>query len=270
MRSRAHLGSHPIHPMLVGFPIALWISAFILDCVGVATADARYWQAGFFVVIGGCIGAAAAAVPGVIDLFSVVPERSSAKRRGLLHGGLNSLILLLFVAMAAYRGSAEAQPTALALLLEGIGVAGLAVSGWLGATLVFRNQIGVDHRYAGGGKWKSRVIDSWDRPVCNVAELADGQMMSAEIAGHSIVVGRSSDGVFAFDNHCTHRGGPLADGALVGCTVQCPWHGSQFDIKSGRVVAPPAQSKVATYLVQVRGGEVYVHQPGKDHEQKVA
>src|SRR5207253_6685982 len=50
----------------------------------------------------------------------------------------------------------------------------------------------------------------------------------------SDLVGRCSQGLFAFSDSCTHKGGPLSDGALVGCTVQCPWHGSQFDVSSGR------------------------------------
>jgi nitrite reductase/ring-hydroxylating ferredoxin subunit len=64
--------------------------------------------------------------------------------------------------------------------------------------------------------------------------------------------------MFAFSDHCTHKGGPLSDGALVGCTVQCPWHGSQFDVRTGRVVAGPAASKIDTYKVEIRSGEVYV------------
>src|SRR5205085_3004975 len=97
-------------------------------------------------------------------------------------------------------------------------------------TLSYRNQIGVDRRYANAGQLKERSITGFDKPVCNSAELGEGQMMLARIAGDRIVVGRCPTGVIAFEDHCTHRGGPLSDGALVGCTVQCPWHGSQFDV----------------------------------------
>jgi nitrite reductase/ring-hydroxylating ferredoxin subunit len=123
---------------------------------------------------------------------------------------------------------------------------------------VYRNQIGVDHRYAGAGTFKSRTLENWGRPVCNQSELADGQMLLAQVGKDRVVVGRCSEGLFALSDHCTHRGGPLSDGALVGCTVQCPWHGSQFDIRTGRVVAGPAQEKIETRAIEVRGGEVYV------------
>jgi len=72
------------------------------------------------------------------------------------------------------------------------------------------------------------------------------------------VIGRCPEGMVAFSDHCTHKGGSLADGALVGCTVQCPWHGSQFDTHSGRVVAGPAKTKIDIYETETRAGEVYV------------
>jgi len=74
-------------------------------------------------------------------------------------------------------------------------------------------------------------------------------------------VGPGADGLFAFSYHCTHRGGPLSGGALVGCTVQGPWHGSQFDVRTGRVVAGPAQEKIKVYSIKIFDGEVYVQPP---------
>ena len=258
MRSRAQIASHPLHPMLVAFPVALFIISFIFDLLSLATSSASLAAAGWYCVIAGLIGGAAAAVPGVIDLFGAVPPSSSGRSRGYLHGGLNVLAMALFIAVAAYRGSGSATPDGISLALSGIGVVVLGISGWLGGTLVYRNQIGVDHRYAGAGKWRRRRLESWQRPACNQSELSEGQMMLIEVDGQRVVIGRCAQGIAAFSDHCTHKGGSLADGALVGCTVQCPWHGSQFDVHSGRVVAGPAQRKIETYQIDVRGGEVYV------------
>src|SRR5438477_1841590 len=108
MRSLVRLKSHPIHPMLVSFPIGLWVASLIFDFVGVRAGNALLWAAGYYAIIGGCIGAALAAVPGVIDLFFVVPPRSSGRNRGYLHGGLNVLALLLFITIAARRGDGNA------------------------------------------------------------------------------------------------------------------------------------------------------------------
>jgi uncharacterized membrane protein/nitrite reductase/ring-hydroxylating ferredoxin subunit len=258
MRSKASLSSHPIHPMLVAFPIALWVMALIFDLIAVAQGNAELWGAGFYCVIAGCVAAVLAAFPGAIDWLTVVPPESSAKRRGLLHGSLNSVALLLFIYIAYRLGSPSSRPDGLTLVLMVIGVVLLGISGWLGGTLVYRNQIGVDHRYANAGKLKERSLSGWDRPVCNQSELADGQMLLANVGQQRVVIGRCSEGLFAFSDHCTHRGGPLSDGALVDCTVQCPWHGSQFDIRSGRVVAGPAEEKIDVHQVEIRAGEVFV------------
>lgn len=266
MRSKAAISSHPIHPMLVSFPIALWVMAFIFDLIGISRMNAGLWAAGFYCVIAGCVGAALAAIPGAIDLFTVVPRQSSAKRRGLLHGSLNVIILLLFIYVANRRGSPAVQPDGVTLLVMGTGILLLGISGWLGGTLVYRNQIGVDRRYAGGGQMKQRTLSGWERPVCNQSELSDGQMLVVNVGAQRVVVGRCSAGLFAFSDRCTHRGASLSDGALVDCTVQCPWHGSQFDIKSGRVVAGPASAKIEVHEVEVRGGEVYVKPRGPKEE----
>jgi hypothetical protein len=61
------------------------------------------------------------------------------------------------------------------LLLSAIGALVVGVSGWLGGTLVYRNQIGVDHRYASAGKWHERTIENWERPVCGEHELGYGR-----------------------------------------------------------------------------------------------
>jgi len=213
-------------------------------------------------VIADCVGTALTAVPGFLDWLTVVPPNSSAKQRGLVHGTLNTLNLVLFIYIAYRLGSPDARPDGFTVFLMALGVVVLGTAVWLGGTLVYRNQIGVDHRYANAGKFKSRILPDWSKPVCHQSELGDGQMLLAIVGRERVAVGRCPEGYFAFSDRCTHMGGPLSDGALVGCAVQCPWHGSQFDIRTGRVVAGPAQSKIVTYTVEVRSGEVYV-QPAR-------
>ncbi|HUR36935.1 MAG TPA: DUF2231 domain-containing protein [Terriglobales bacterium] len=258
MRARAHIKSHPLHPILVTFPIALWTAALVADIAGVILNHGLLWAAGFFAIVGGCLGAAMAAIAGTLDYISVVPPESSAKKRGAIHGLLNSAVLMAFVVIVFKRGDAYTQPTSAQLGFEGLAVGVMMASGWLGGTLVYRNQIGVDHRYANAGKWKERELSGWDKPVCNQAELSEGQAMLAKINDERVVVARCAEGIVAFSDHCTHKGGPLSDGAIVGCAVQCPWHGSQFDLRTGRVIAGPAQEKIKVYAIDVRGSEVFV------------
>jgi nitrite reductase/ring-hydroxylating ferredoxin subunit/uncharacterized membrane protein len=258
MRSTARISSHPIHPMLVALPIGLWIGSWIFDVIGALSSNSYLFAASFYCAVAGIIGAVCAAIAGAIDWLTVVPPNSSAKRRGAIHGSLNVLILLAFLVIAFRRGSAANPANGIELTISTIAIAALGISGWLGGTLAYRNQIGVDRRYAGAGQLKERTIDSWERPVCNQSELGDGQVMLAKIQNERVAVARCSDGMVAFSDHCTHKGGPLSDGALVGCTIQCPWHGSQFDVRSGRVVAGPAGEKIKTYDIEIRAGEVYV------------
>ncbi len=258
MRSRAKISSHPLHPMLVVLPLGLWIGSWVFDIIAISSHDAMLGAASFYCAIAGIVGAACAAIAGTIDYFAVVPPQSSAKKRGAVHGILNVCVLLAFLVIAIRRGHAASPPTGLELTIGTLAIAALAVSGWLGGTLSYRNQIGVDRRYANAGQLKERTLDGWDRPVCNQSELGDGQVLLAKIQNERIVVARCSEGMVAFSDHCTHRGGPLSDGALVGCTIQCPWHGSQFDVRSGRVVAGPAKDKITTYPIEIRAGEVYI------------
>ena len=269
MRSRAQINSHPIHPMLVVLPLGLFIGSWILDLIGKATNNERLWAASFYCAIVGLVGGFCAAIPGMIDWFTVVPPRSSAKNRGLIHAGLNALVLIAFLAVTVHRSSAIAEPGGFELILMTLAISVLGISGWLGGTLSYRNQIGVDHRYANAGHWRERQIESWDRPACHQSELSEGQMMLVHVNNERVVVGRCAEGIVAFSDHCTHKGGTLADGVLIGCTVQCPWHGSQFDTHTGRVIAGPAKNKIAVYETDIRAGEVYIR-PQRKEQPKAA
>jgi nitrite reductase/ring-hydroxylating ferredoxin subunit len=129
----------------------------------------------------------------------------------------------------------------------------------MGGTLVYRNQIGVDPRYAGAGKWKEEAVevdaDGW-AAVAQDDELEVDQMKLVRAGGLRIVVGRTERGYVAFEDRCTHKGGSLAGGMMICSTVQCPWHGSQFDARTGEVKHGPAEVRIRVYQVEVREGTV--------------
>lgn len=81
-------------------------------------------------------------------------------------------------------------------------------------------------------------------------------MKLLRVGDKRIVLARTESGYVAFDDRCTHRGGSLAGGVMVCGTVQCLWHGSQFDVSTGKVKAGPAQDGIAVYRVQEEGGDV--------------
>lgn len=267
MRSKAAISSHPIHPMLVAFPIGLFITSLAFDLIGVEAGYPLLSGAGWFCAVAGLCMALVAAIPGAIDLFAVVPKNSSGRTRGYKHALLNLVVIALFIADVVYRQGPTGAPNLVSLCLAGAGVFVLLFSGWLGATLVYRNQIGVDHRYANAGKWQTRELTRWDQPVCKDCDLLEGQMMLVDMAGTRVVVGRCSEGLVAFSDRCTHKGGPLSDGALVGCTVQCPWHGSQFNVTTGRVVNGPAEHAIETYEAVVEDEKIFVR-PRRDTQER--
>jgi nitrite reductase/ring-hydroxylating ferredoxin subunit len=124
----------------------------------------------------------------------------------------------------------------------------MSVAGWMGGTLVYRNQIGVDHRYAGAGRWQEESAAIGDTALTTVAErLGLNQMTLVHAGGERIAVTRTESGIAAFEDRCTHKGGPLSDGVVICGTVQCPWHGSQFDVHTGAVRCGPAEEPVRTF-----------------------
>jgi len=259
MKSRASLKSHPLHPILVGFPIAFYIGTVIFDLLAIINGDLEYAITGKYLHIAGIISAVAAAVPGVIDYTFTVPPDSSGKKRAAQHGLINSAVLIIF-AVALYLKYNEVTSPYLILAIEVIGVGLTFIAGWMGGTLVHRNQIGIDIRYAGAGKWKEQYISDKTGPfeVCAANELMVDQMKLIHAKDKRIVIAKTEQGYVAFDDHCSHRGGSLAAGAMICGTVQCPWHGSQFDVTTGAVKAGPAKTGIPTYPVKEAEGKVYL------------
>lgn len=258
MRSRANIGTHPIHPILVSFPIAFFTGTFICDVVQLAADKPFFGQMAGYLQAGGIVFALLAAVPGIIDYFTIVPPGSSAMKRATRHGLLNISMVLVFAIALCMRWNNDTGITTI-VLVEGIGLLMLLIAGWMGGTLVHRNQIGIDHRYAGAGKWKEETVKGEDRvELKDLDKLGVNQMKLLHINNRRIVIGRTESEFVAFDDFCTHKGGTLADGAMICGTVQCPWHGSQFDVKSGAVKAGPAKAPVKTYRIEVLDQKYYL------------
>ena len=259
MRSKANFRGHPIHPALIPFPFAFLTGALLFDAAGLLAGRPAWWTTGGHLAAAGVIAALVAAVPGFIDYFYTVPPKSSGKRRATKHMAVNLGAVALFVVAWLVRRGGSEGPSAAVLALEVVAVGLLAAGGWMGGVLVSRNQISVDHRYAEAGKWREETVAAGgDDPVvvAKADELKVNQMKLLHVDGRRIVLARTEKGWAAFDDACTHVGGSLAGGAMICGTVQCPWHGSQFDVHTGAVAAGPAKKKIATYRVEERAGEV--------------
>ncbi len=99
--------------------------------------------------------------------------------------------------------------------------------------------------------------------VASVDQLDSERGMLVECEGKRIALFNVAGRYYAIENTCTHRGGPLSAGMLLETegVVVCPWHGARFDIKSGKVLSPPAPQGVASFAVRVVGEDIEVEMP---------
>jgi 3-phenylpropionate/trans-cinnamate dioxygenase ferredoxin reductase subunit len=94
--------------------------------------------------------------------------------------------------------------------------------------------------------------------LCDKNTLPVGELKAFKIKGHEVLAVNVGDKIFCLDARCTHAGAPLAEGALNGEVLTCPWHYSQFDIMSGMVLRGPAQKQLKTYRVEERENFVFI------------
>jgi uncharacterized membrane protein len=143
MKTRATLFGHPIHQMLIVFPLGLLATSFVFDIVHRATGSARFADISFVMIISGIIGGLLAAVFGFVDWLSI-PRETRAKRVGALHGIGNVIVTGLFAASWLLRYDAPTAPGIPAIVLSALAVGLALVTGWLGGELVDRLGVGVD------------------------------------------------------------------------------------------------------------------------------
>lgn len=97
--------------------------------------------------------------------------------------------------------------------------------------------------------------------VAQTDDVPLGQVKVVEVNGRRLALAHCEDGFFAVDDVCTHDGGPLGEGTLDGCLIECPRHGAQFDVRTGQVRRLPAVLPIRTYPVKVEEGKIYVAVP---------
>jgi len=94
--------------------------------------------------------------------------------------------------------------------------------------------------------------------VANKQDLQEGGLLKVEPGGKPVVLSMVKGKVYAIDAVCSHEGGPLEEGTLEGYEVECPWHGSKFDVRTGEVTNPPAETPQLVYEVKVEYNDILV------------
>lgn len=243
---------HPLHAVLVEIPIGSWSASAVFDLLAVATGSRNAeWTADALITLG-VAGAVPAAMAGMAD-YSAIREDVAAE--AAVHGMLNSAALGLFLLSLAARKQ-DRRPLGVGLSLAALAVAG--GSAWIGGDMVYRRRVGTNFNDPPehGAGWIAVLSDG---------ELAENEARRVLISDNAVMVYRDAERVYAIGAVCSHAGGPLEDGTIMGHCVECPWHHSIFDMRDGSVVHGPATMPQARYEARQSGGliEVRLVKPGR-------
>jgi uncharacterized membrane protein/nitrite reductase/ring-hydroxylating ferredoxin subunit len=260
---------HPQHPLLVHFPIGLFILSLLLDLASlVFRSTPDLVRDAFYAMLLGIITALIAAVPGFVD-YTDIRSDHPGKRTATTHLTLNLVVALYGINLGVRSSSLDEMQTPVGcLVLSLIGIVLLSASAYLGGRLVYADGIGV-------GRHKRRTQTPVTTlhftatengevifaPVPEAEGLGEKETLRVEINGEVITIAKIESNLYAFQEFCTHRFGPLSEGDFDGFSVQCPWHNSCFDVRTGEVTNGPAKVNLKTFRVETRDGKVCVGVP---------
>ena len=231
---------HPAHPPAVAVPTGCWLAAGVLDAAGGTNA-----RSAARLLIGlGVVAAAPAAATGGADWL----DTDGAERRiGTVHAVGNVTATLLYAGSWLARGRNRHR------LGVGLGAAGAAVmagAGYLGGHLAYVRGVGVNTTAfeSGPTEWTRLDLSGQLPGPRPVAGVANGVVLV-------VVIDPDEASINVLEDRCTHRGGPLHEGEVVGNCLVCPWHGSKFDVASGEVRQGPASVAQPAYEVRHAGSD---------------
>jgi uncharacterized membrane protein len=141
MASPASLKKHPIHPMLVGLPIGLWVFALVCDVMHAAAGNTVWQTVAIYCIGGGIVGAVVAALPGLIDYFSI--DEAAMKRIANFHLVLNLGAVVIFAMNLWLRFRLPAE-SYVPLGMSLVGVLAIGIGGWLGGEMVYVKGMAVE------------------------------------------------------------------------------------------------------------------------------
>lgn len=252
---------HPLHPILVHLPIGLFLLSFILDAAAMLTeptSPAAFVRPSFYAMALAVITALLAAVPGIAD-YTEIRRDHPARQTANYHMMLNVAAVAIYLVNLAvrYRDLDDPRPHWLPLAMSLIGVGILSVSGYLGGTMVYDDGVGVG-RHRRRTRLPRETIQIRRGDAVAESEIPEGASCRVSIDELVVAAAKMDGKVYAFQEFCTHRYGPLSEGSFDGTQVRCPWHGSCFDMRSGKVTGGPAEEDIRAFDVVVEAGKVRI------------
>ncbi len=235
---------HPLHPAVILAPTGLWTSSLVLDLSGEE-------RAADLTLALGTISALGAAVTGAAQWQDAANDEKP-RRIGALHASLNGAATILYGASWALRARG-ARMAGVACSTAGYGI--VLASAWLGGDLSYDLGIGVNHTAF------EPKPESWTDALAE-ADLEEGSPKRVEVDGTPVLLLRQGEEIFAISAVCTHLGGPLEEGKIEGDTVTCPWHGSVFCLRDGKLLHGPATAPEPAFEVRRAGGRIALRHVG--------
>jgi nitrite reductase/ring-hydroxylating ferredoxin subunit/uncharacterized membrane protein len=238
---------HPLHPALTDVPLGAWTVGVIADWLAIGTSAVPESTGDLALGIG-LGGAALSAATGYTDFHETYGHE---RRIAVSHGLIMTIVVVLEAVSLGLRWGGGPSAHTIAVVLASIGLALVLAGAYLGGHLTF-----------GLGTMVNRTA-FLEMPedfvaVGPAAEFVEGKMTCVKAGNLAVLVTRLNGDLFAIANTCSHAGGPLNEGALEGDSVICPWHGSRFSVRDGRVTGGPATFHQPELLVREHDGMVEV------------
>jgi nitrite reductase/ring-hydroxylating ferredoxin subunit/uncharacterized membrane protein len=237
---------HPLHPVLTDIPLGAWTIAVIFDLSYLIERSHGWVSAADVTIFIGLLAAVGAAVSGYTDWSATFGRE---RRVGIAHGLLNTIVIVLYLISFILRVAGGSR--GLAILLAYAGYLLVLAAAFLGGELVFSVGTGVNHH-----AWQEVPIKF--TKVLLEGQLTDGLLVKAMAGDTPVLLYKKGDSVCAISETCSHAGGPLSEGELEGNIVQCPWHGSRFDVCTGEVKGGPATISQVRYETRRQNGQIEV------------
>ncbi|MEO8626437.1 MAG: Rieske (2Fe-2S) protein [Candidatus Limnocylindrales bacterium] len=229
---------HSVHAMITDLPLGALSLTVLFDFL-------NQRQAADLSMIVGVLGMAAAAVSGLADYSDTDDEPRTA---ATVHGTLMMIALLVYLVSLWLR---IAMPTdadrTVAIVTQLIAYGIMLAGAYVGGELVYAlgNMV---NRHA----WRFGTKSEWTK--LDVADFAENKPTAAKAGAQQLVVVRLGDTVHALHAQCAHAGGPLPAGKIVDGCIECPWHGSRFDLATGRRTRGPSTFDQPRYQVRAANG----------------
>jgi nitrite reductase/ring-hydroxylating ferredoxin subunit/uncharacterized membrane protein len=237
---------HPLHPVLTDIPIGAWTIAVLFDLIYLIGRSHSWASAADVAIFVGLLGALGAAVAGYTDWSDTVDRE---RRVGIAHGLLNTLVIVLYLVSSILRVAGGSR--GLAIVFAYAGYLLVLAAAFLGGDLVFAIGTGVNHH-----AWQE--VPTKFTKVLLEGQLTDGMLIKGMAGDTPILLYKKGDSICAISETCSHAGGPLSEGELDGNIVQCPWHGSHFDVCTGEVKGGPATISQVRYETRRQNGQIEV------------